>query len=242
LIDLKVFDDYTFYHSLNVAVLSLVLGVALKYNKEELYKLGLAALLHDIGKVFIPKDILNKKGKLTDEEFEIIKTHSDKGFEYLKNTYNVPITTYMGVRLHHEKYNGGGYPLGKKGEEIYVYARIIAIADVYDALTSDRVYRKAMTPSEAMEYIMGNSGIMFDPNLVELFIRKVAPYPVGTSVQLSDGRVGIVVENYENFCLRPKIKIIKEKDKNIEPYLIELRNKETMHITITGFYTDTDAF
>lgn len=233
IVDLKIFDDYTFYHSVNVAVLSIVLGVALKLNKEELYELGLAALLHDIGKVFISKDILLKPGKLTDEEFDEIKTHSDKGYTYLREKFQIPLKSYMGVLEHHERFDGSGYPSGKKGREISLFGRIISIADVYDALTSDRPYRKGLLPSDGMEYIMGGCGTMFDPDFVKIFARKVAPYPLGTCVKLSDNKLGIVVKNYEDCCMRPKVKIIKENEESIESYYIDLKtDSDYLKVTI----------
>lgn len=242
MIDLKVFDDYTFYHSVNVAVISLVLGVAMNLTRPELYKLGLAALLHDIGKIMIDKSILEKPGRLTPEEFEIMKGHSDEGFHYLKDIYDVPVPVYMAVKFHHEQDNGEGYPMGLTGNLIPLYSKLITISDVFDALTSDRVYRKALSPSEAMEYIMGNSGQMFDPEVVRVFLRKVAPYPVGTAVQLSDSRIGIVVANSENYGLRPMVKVIRGVALIEEPYLIDLKELSTVDVTIMGIYQGDDIY
>ena len=224
MVDLKVFDDYTYYHSVNVAVLSIVMGIALKLSKKDLYELGLGALLHDIGKVFIDKDVLGKPGKLTEEEFETIKGHPMLGYEHIKNHFDVPGKACAAICQHHEKYNGLGYPSQRKGKDIFIFGRIVSVADVYDALTSDRSYRKAMLPSEAIEYIMGNSGEMFDPDLVMLFVKKVAPYPVGTCVKLSNGLIGIVVENYEDSCMRPRIKLMHPKTKESLDKFINLRN------------------
>ncbi len=204
MIDLKVFDDYTYSHSVNVAVLSIIIGVTMGLGRKELTKLGLGALLHDIGKVFIDKDIVNKPGKLTDEEFSSMKMHSKLGYDYVRDRFQLPVKSYVAVLDHHERYDGSGYPNSKKGDEISDFGKMIALADVYDALTSERPYRKALPPSEAMEYIMGNSQVHFDPELVKVFSRKVAPYPVGTLVKLSNGMTGLVVENYEAFCLRRK--------------------------------------
>lgn len=242
MIDLKVFDDYTFYHSVNVAVIALVLGVALELPRTELYKLGMASLLHDIGKIMISKDILDKPGRLTPEEFEIMKSHSDEGYRYLKEIYDVSVQVYMAVKFHHEQDGGGGYPMGLTGDLIPLYSKLITIADVFDALTSDRVYRKALSPSEAMEYIMGNSGQMFDPEIVRIFLKKVAPYPVGTAVLLSDQRVGIVVSNCEEFGLRPTVRIIKQRELLPEPYLIDLKDIQTVDVTVTGIYQETDIY
>ena len=242
MVDLKTFDDYTFFHSVNVTVLSIVMGVALSLNKNQLSRLGISALLHDIGKVFISKGILNKHDMLTGEEFEIIKSHSFKGYEYLKERFNVPAVTYIGILQHHENFDGEGYPAGLKGGRISLFGRIIKIADVYDALTSRRPYRDAMIPSEAFEYIMGGGGTLFDPEIVTAFARKIAPYPVGTCITLSNDTTGIVVENYSDSCLRPRIKVFRHKNSEIDPYIIDLKNdKNTMHITITGVLSERNT-
>lgn len=232
MVDMKVFDDYTYYHSVNVAVLSIVLGVALKMDRGELCNLGFAALLHDIGKVFVSKEILNKAGKLTPTEFEEIRTHSLLGCNHIKKGYGVSASSYMGILDHHEKYEGGGYPNNLKGENISWYGRIIAIADVYDALTSDRPYRKAMLPSDAMEYVMASNNTQFDPKVVEVFVRKIAPYPIGTCVKLSNGLTGIVVQNYETLCMRPRVRVFLEQDSDVDPYEIELADYESLNITV----------
>ncbi|GAB1476278.1 HD-GYP domain-containing protein [Bacillota bacterium] len=234
MIDLKVFDDYTYYHSVNVAVLSIVIGVALGIAKDELCVLGFAAILHDIGKVFIDKNILNKPSRLTPEEFNIMKTHSLLGCDHVKNSYGVSLEAYMGILDHHEHFGGTGYPNGYEKNRISLYGRIIAVADVYDALTSDRPYRRALIPSEAMEYIMGSSMTLFDPELVEIFVRKIAPYPVGTCVRLSNGLVGIVLENNEELNMRPKIRIFQNGESMITPYEIQLSDYEVLNVTVVG--------
>lgn len=231
MIDIKSFDDYTFFHSVNVAALSIIMGIALNLNKNELYKLGMGALLHDIGKVFIDKDLLNKEGKLTAKEFEIMKSHSLKGYRYMKNNYDIPIKSYIAALDHHEKYDGTGYPNNKAGKDISLFGRIIAIADVYDALTSDRPYRKACLPSDVIEYIMGGSDTHFDFELVNIFIQKVAPYPVGTCVKLNNGLVGIVVENFPDSCTRPKLKLLN-KTRNEYTYINLSDNIKNKNLTI----------
>jgi HD-GYP domain-containing protein (c-di-GMP phosphodiesterase class II) len=233
MIDLKVFDDYTFYHCVNVGVLSLVIGSSLDFNKDQLCALGLSSILHDIGKMFVSPGILNKDSLLTHSEFEIMKAHSYLGYKYLRENFEIPISSYIGVLQHHEKYNGDGYPDRIAGKKISVFGRIISIVDVFDALTSNRPYRDAISPSEAMEYVMGSGGVLFDPEIVEVFCKKIAPYPVGTTVLLSDNRTGLVVENYADCSTRPKIKIYKHGDIEITPYIIDLKNdKNTMGITI----------
>ncbi len=212
MIDMKVFDDYTYYHSVNVAVTAIILGVACGLSRDALVKLGIGALLHDIGKVFVEKEIVNKNGPLSKGEYSAMKEHPMQGYKYVKEYFDVPIHSYAAILDHHERWDGAGYPNGKKGSQISTYGRLIAIADVYDALTSDRPYRKALLPSEAMEYIMGGSGSQFDPSLVKLFTQKIAPYPVGTCVKLSNGVVGVIVENYSHSCMRPKIKPIQHPE------------------------------
>lgn len=224
MLDLKSFDDYTFAHSLNVSILSIIIGIEYGLSKKELENLALGALLHDIGKVFIGNEIINKPSKLTKEEFEKIKNHPKLGYDYLSKFYSLNTSVLIGALDHHEKFDGTGYPSSYKGEEISLFGRIIAIADVYDALTSERPYRKGMFPSEAIEFIMSNSGVHFDPDLVKIFLKKAAPYPVGMCVKLSSGLIGIVVENYEESCLRPKIRVFKKDDLELKPFEISLRD------------------
>jgi HD-GYP domain-containing protein (c-di-GMP phosphodiesterase class II) len=230
-VDLRTFDDYTFSHSVNVAVLSVVAGTALGLSRPRLNDLAMGALIHDIGKVFIDRNILNKPGRLTPEEFAEIKQHSEKGYNYLQAHSQIGEQALKAVLLHHEQYNGNGYPFGLCGEQIDFYGRIVCVADVYDALTSDRPYRRAMLPSDAMEYIMSGYGTMFDPKVVKAFTRKVAAYPIGTCVRLSNGLVGIVVHNYELSSLRPKLRII-EGGKPTDDYMDLTTDSSTLSITI----------
>lgn len=225
LIDIKTYDDYTFYHSVNVAILSIIIGSTLYFDRLKLYKLALGAMFHDIGKTFIPNEILNKPGKLTPDEFEIIKTHSFKGFDYSKNVLKLSTTSYMGILHHHEKWDGTGYPNNLKGDDISLFGQIISIADVYDAITSKRPYKDATLPSEAIELLMASSGSSFNPLLVKKFISKIAPYPVGLSVELSSGEQGIIMENFSDAPMRPLVKVVYVYDSPLEePYLIDLRS------------------
>lgn len=237
MLDLKDFSDNTYYHSVNVAVLSLVIGVSLGLRKTNLYRLGLGALLHDIGKVFVSKEILEKRGKLTEYEFEEIKKHTLNGSSYLKERWDIPLESNVAILNHHEKYNGTGYPFRLRQDKISIFGKIIAVADVFDALTSDRPYRNAMLPSDAMEYIMGGGGTLFDHDVTSAFTKRVVPYPVGTCVLLSNNLKGIVAENYMNCCMRPRIKIIDDigNENNDEEIYYDLCNdRSLLNITITG--------
>ena len=231
MVDIKSFDEYTYHHCVNVCVISIIIGISLGLNQEELVNLGMAALLHDIGKVFINQELLNKKETLTEEEFEIMKKHAMDGYRYMKDKFCFPAPTYLGVLQHHEKYDGTGYPHNRAGEDISLFARIIAISDVYDALISNRSYKQALPPSEAMEFMMGASGTHFDFDIINIFIKKVAIYPLGTCVRLSNGEEGIVIENFPDASTRPKIRLINKK--NQEHTYINLKDDyEHTNLTI----------
>jgi HD-GYP domain-containing protein (c-di-GMP phosphodiesterase class II) len=235
LMDLKIFDDYTYYHSVNVGVLAVLVGTAMNMNRSVLHSLGVSAMMHDIGKVFIPKKILNKPGKLSNEEFELMKSHSERGFDYLHDRYAFTETTLEAILDHHERNDGTGYPHGKAGAEISRFGRIIAIADVFDALTSDRPYRSAMSPSAAIEFIMAGADTSFDMNVLQAFLERINPYSPGTTIKLSNNSTGIVLKNHRGSSLRPVIRIIREQGKEITPYDIDLmHDRNTLGITIVG--------
>lgn len=229
ILDLKMYDDYTFHHSLSVAVISLAIGIELGLDKTTLYELALSALLHDIGKVIVPIEIINKPARLTNDEFEIVKMHPvHAGVHLLKKNY-VTENTFKGILYHHEKWDGTGYPNGLTGAQIPLFSRILAIADVYDALTSNRPYRTPTPPSEAIEYIMGGSGTHFDVQVVKAFLRKIAPYPAGTLVYLSNGQTATVVLNNPDHPLRPVVKVT-----DTLRFLDLYNDANTMNITILG--------
>lgn len=208
LIELKNHDDYTFTHSLCVSILSIATGITLGYDDEKLSLLATAALLHDIGKVDTPTWIINKPDELTEEEFEIMKLHPAHGAEMLDKQRLVPFPTILAIKWHHEKYDGTGYPQGVVGEQIHPFARIIAICDVYDALTSNRAYRKAWEASEAIEHILAGSQTHFDYKYVKAFLKKIVVYPVGSIVVLSNGLRAIVVKNNVANTLRPLVRVV----------------------------------
>lgn len=224
--NLKAHDEYTFHHSLSVSVLTIAAGVQLCLTKKNLFQLGTASLLHDIGKLSMPTQILNKPSRLTDEEFKIIKTHSLRGAEYLQQCGIDDEFIFNGVIYHHEKWDGTGYPNGLSGADIPIIGRIICIADVYDALTSNRPYRSPALPSEAIEYLMGNCGTFFDYDIMTAFLSKVELYPVGSCVQLSNGKTYVVIDNHNN--LRPIVRSVNDPAE-----IIDLQeDKEAHKLTI----------
>lgn len=206
--DLRSFDGYTYAHSVNVAVISCIIGLGLKLNEEELEQLVMAGLLHDLGKLVIPREILNKPSRLTKEEFSVMKTHSRLSYELIRERWDIPSNVKTAVLYHHENVDGSGYPEGIDGDNMNIFIKIIHIADVYDALVSKRPYKNPYTPYEACEYLMGGGGILFDPKVVESLLLYVPFYPKGTQVKLSDGREGIIVENAGARNLRPLIRLL----------------------------------
>lgn len=235
IVDIKAAPHYIYYHSVNVAVHSVLVGMAMNLRDQDLYDLGLSALLHDLGKAMIPFNCTDKPDKMSDEEYLLLQEHPEKGYRYLKTVYGLSTKVIMGILDHHEKFDGSGYPKGKKGEEISLFGRIINVVDAYDVLVSERTYQRAMLPSEAMEYILGASGHLFDPDVCSTFSRKVAPYPTGTFVKLSNRTVALVLENYMDCCMRPLVKVLRLGDKEIPHYKLDLRNNlERANVTIIG--------
>lgn len=207
-IDIKHINDYTYEHSLNVGVLALVLGIELRLSRHDLYCLFIGGMLHDLGKVFIEQSILDKGDTISDAEKRMYQTHAERGYEYIKENHGISATSKIVILQHHEHYDGSGYPLGTSGDNIHRFAKIIAICDTYDRLTSDSPNSPAVSAGEALEYIMGAAGSIFDFDLVNTFCRKVNPYPPGSLVDLSDKRTAVVIDNNVNFPLRPIIQIV----------------------------------
>ncbi|MFC4387134.1 HD-GYP domain-containing protein [Gracilibacillus marinus] len=220
--DLLIIDDYVFNHSLNVTIYTLALAKELRYNKKDLQVIGLGSLLHDIGKVYIPQEILNKEGKLTDTEFQIVKAHTEYGFEILRKSHSIPLLVAHCAFQHHERLDGSGYPRGLKEDKIHPYAKILGIADVFDAVTSNRVYRKAMLPHEGIEILYQGADSKFDKKLIDIFKRTVAIYPNGVTVGLSDGRKGIVIKQNHRYDVNPFIRIIEDNGETVQPYDLDL--------------------
>ena len=208
MMEVRTYDNYTYVHSVNVGILTGVIGAKLGLSEEQLRNAVTAGFLHDIGKVFIDDEILNAPRRLTEEERVRMMDHPREGYEFLMEHYDFPREVLMGIYEHHEWYDGGGYPCRKTGKETGIISRIIKAADVYDAMTSKRAYHDPYLPSEVMEYIMGRSGMEFDPDVVKTMVWELCVYPVGCEVELSNGEYAIVVENHKGYSLRPTVKMI----------------------------------
>jgi putative nucleotidyltransferase with HDIG domain len=202
-------DEYTFRHSLNVAVIAGTLGRWLGYSGMGLSNLILTGLVHDIGKTQIPLEILNRPGKLLTSEMDLVKKHTTRGYNLLKNAAGLSPDILYGVLQHHERIDGSGYPLGVPGEKIHPFAKIIAIADIYDAMTTDRAYQKSASPFDVVQILMQEMFNKLDPEICTVFLNNVRDYFVGNQVELSDGRVGEVLYIGQFVGARP---IIRTKD------------------------------
>ena len=234
MIALQNYDDYTYKHCLRVAMLSTSVAYQLNLSKKDTKEIIIAALLHDIGKSSIDHDIIIKPSKLTDAEFAEIKRHPYIGYNTLKNSNNATFTGNImsGVLFHHERFDGTGYPTGMKSRDIPLIARILAVCDVFDALTSNRPYRKPWSVAEAEEYILGSCGTHFDYDVTAAFMRAFNPYPVGTMVSLSNGRHGIVIQTNQT-VLRPVIRIMGENSGEEIDLSTDFR---FLSVMITGIY------
>lgn len=204
--NMRDYDDSTYVHCLNVALICNVMGKWMNLSGSEMETLVLAGMLHDIGKLTIPDSIIKKPGKLTDEEFHIIKTHPAKGFEIIRNQ-KLPNSVKYAALMHHERCDGTGYPFGIRYEKIDPIARLVSIADVYDAMTSNRVYRDSLSPFTVVD-IFQNEGLQkYDPEYILMFLEHIVNTYVNNQVLLSDGRTGEVVMINKQALSRPLIRL-----------------------------------
>lgn len=201
---LKISDEYTFKHSVDVATMAMIIAKKRQMSKQEVYDIGISGLLHDIGKSKIPNEILNKPGKLTDDEFAIMKQHPVFGYQILKENQGLSDMIKLGVLQHHEKINGKGYPMGSEAAQISTFGKIISVVDIYDALVTERPYKPGFSPRDAVEMIMAMTSEL-DMGALKGFLGSVILYPVGSTVILSNGEKARVVENFEEAILRPKV-------------------------------------
>jgi putative nucleotidyltransferase with HDIG domain len=221
---IKKTDEYTFYHSVSVSVLMISFAKHLGLDAPSIKMIGIGGLLHDIGKMHISSDILNKPGKLTEEEFSEIMKHAEYSHSILDQNPGINEISVQVASQHHERFDGTGYPNGLKGDEISKYGKMAAIVDVYDAITSDRCYRKGMLPAEAMKKLYEWSEHHFDKVFVEHFISCMGIYPVGTLVSIKHGLLGIVLDPGNKSLLHPTVRVIYniKKGRHIIPYDVNL--------------------
>ncbi len=215
MVDIKSAEDYLFEHQINVCILSIYIGRKLKYSNKNIKKLAKASLIFDFGcLLFENKDIISKK-KLTDKEKEEYKAHTTLGYDFLRNNLDFSITEIIPALEHHERINGSGYPRGITGDKMHEFSKIIAIADVYDELTSSRIGKPAFPQNEAIEFLMGSAGSLYDFEFVNIFVKNIVPYPRGSKIMLSNGDIGFVINQNKDLPLRPKVIVVAGDKKGL---------------------------
>lgn len=221
---LKTADDYTYMHSVAVCAMMVALAKQLGLDEAQTRSAGLAGLMHDLGKATMPMDVLNKPGKLTDAEFSIIKTHPEEGYRLLQGGKDVDPMVLEVCLHHHEKTDGSGYPNGLKGDEISLFAKMGAVCDVYDAITSNRPYKTGWDPAESLRKMAEWSNGHFDGKVFQAFVKSLGIYPIGSLVQLSSGRLGVVVEQTTKSLTTPCVKVFFSTKSNmrIVPEVVDL--------------------
>lgn len=225
--DLRANDEYTYEHCIAVAMLAHLVCDKMQLSPIVKEHIVMGALIHDIGKIIIPKGILNKPGKLTNEEYDIVKGHAELGYSMIKDYRTLNAITKLIVLCHHEREDGSGYPLSK-GEELHIGAKIVAVCDLYHALISDRCYRKKL-PIDDVINIVKNEPV--NQEIAEIIEKSLAYYPVGSMIYLNDGNIAIVEKNFSDNIKRPLIRVLRIKDGEvIETYNINLQEQTEYYI------------
>ncbi len=232
--DIRTVDNYTFAHSVNVCILASLAAVKRNFNAKDIQEIAIGSLLHDLGKVKIPDNILKKRGRLTETEYAIIKSHPIHSRALLSGNALCTESVSDIVYQHHERRGGQGYPQGLSGAEISVFAQFTAVADVYDALVSDRSYRKAYLPHQAVEMFSSWGDTYFDVEVLRTYFSFLTAYPVGTHVKLSTGESGLVIKNKPGFPLHPVVRVLYEEphfSPHLNPYDLDLTS--ALNIVVT---------
>lgn len=234
---LKKLDDYTFEHSVGVSALLIVFGRVMKLPKETIKELALGGLLHDIGKIQIPDSIIDKPGKLTDDEYLLIQSHVSAGTKLLENAPGISDVVRKVVGEHHERIDGSGYPNRLVGKQISLYGQMAAIVDVYDAITSEKVYNHGMPATQALKKLLEWSKHHFDPQLVQAFIRAVGIYPTGSLVRLESNRMGVVIEQNDGKLLEPVVRVFYHAGQQhyVPPEIVDLAKMQDRVASIESY-------
>ncbi|HET6348258.1 MAG TPA: HD-GYP domain-containing protein [Candidatus Krumholzibacteria bacterium] len=231
LASIKSFDAYTFAHSVNVCIYSMLIGDRMRLEKADVARLGLAALLHDIGKTYIPATILNSNGKLSEREWELMKYHTFFGVKELSrvNALRDAVDSMFVAAQHHAQFNGNGYPQRPGGWKLRLFSRIVTVADYFDAMTAYRLYQKEpITPDQALQFLVNNAGNIFDPFIPKVFVQAMGLYPAGTIVELDQGEIGVVTrQNGDHRLLhRPVVEVLRSDHGGMGREIIDLAERD----------------
>lgn len=240
---LKKTDEYTYAHSVNVTIFAVAFASFLGMPEERLHNVGLAGLLHDYGKALIPNEILTAPRSLTLQEFETMRMHVMLGVEKIKQFSSIDDEALTGIAQHHEKHNGTGYPLRLSGKQIGVFGRVLSLSDVYDALSSKRVYKGALPPNKALGMMYKMRGQAWAPGYVERFIKMVGVFPVGTAVELSNEHRGVVCRSNTNFPAQPCVMVAQDPTgRAIQPQFVDLTRFIGLRITRSLSAMESESF
>jgi len=237
-IDIRCMENYNYSHSINVAIISVILGIELKYDRKKLIRIALAALLHDSGKALLPRELLFKREKRTKEEEEIVRSHCELGYNYLSKYSNIDDEVRLVALNHHEKIDGTGYPRNLKGNEIDEFSKIVSIANYYDNVMASGYMLKENLPTNILEQIMSYVDSAFDYNITRVLFKKVEPFLKGTIVRLNNNDIAVVEGSIVGAPLRPIVKIIKSRNKETINKCINLVDKLDITIVEIVYYVD----
>jgi len=212
-VDIKSIEDYLYEHQINICILSVYMGKKLKFNDKKLEKLAVASLICDFGNLLLDSEKYLSNKILSKNERKEFEKHTQLGYDFFHNETDFKITEIIPIIEHHERVNGSGYPRGVRGDQMHIFSKIIAIADVYDALTSDRLHRLAFSQSDAVKMLMNDAGILYDSEITKLFIENIIPYPTGTRVLLSTNDIGIVTHEKESVFDLPIVAVLNGERK-----------------------------
>ena len=241
-LDMRTYQDYIYAHSVNTCVLSVLIAVNLDYPEGKLTDLALGTMLHDIGMMMLPDALLMKMGNLTPEESKQVQQHPEDGFNILRTVREIPITVAHIAYQHHERVDGKGYPRNLTADKILEFAKVAAVADTFDALVSDRPYRKGMVPHEAYEVMMALADSYVDRDILHLFLTHVAIYPVGAVVQLDNGQHGVVTKVLPRLQTRPQVRLLTDQQGNLLSEQTEIDLTQHLTLMISRVLKEKEVF
>ncbi len=241
-LDMRTYQDYIYAHSVNTCVLSVLIAVNLDYPEGKLTDLALGTMLHDVGMMMLPDALLMKMGNLTPEESKQVQQHPEDGFNILRTVREIPITVAHIAYQHHERVDGKGYPRNLTADKILEFAKVAAVADTFDALVSDRPYRKGMVPHEAYEVMMALADSYVDRDILHLFLTHVAIYPVGAVVQLDNGQHGVVTKVLPRLQTRPQVRLLTDQQGNLLSEQTEIDLTQHLTLMISRVLKEKEVF